>query len=51
MDEFRCKKKSDTFEYNKKKAGIKIKDHIFNLMCIQYDNSGDMGEFYKETVF
>ena len=49
MDEFRCKKKSDTFEYNKKKAGIKIKDHIFNLMCIQYDNSGDMGEFYKET--
>ena len=37
------------FGYNKKEAGISVKDHIFSLMCIHTDNSGDMGEFYKET--
>ena len=46
MEDFKCLKNNETFKYNKKKAGLSIKDHIYNIMCIQFDNSGDMGEFY-----
>ena len=49
MEEFKCKSRKETFEYNKNKAGINVKDHIFNLMCIQFDRSGDLGEFYEEN--
>ena len=49
MEEFKCKNKNDNFKYNKNKAGISVKDHIFSLMCVHYDRSGDMGEFYKEV--
>ena len=46
MEDFKCLNNDKTFKYNKKKAGLSIKDHIYNIMCIQFDNSGDMGEFY-----
>ena len=49
LEEYKCKSLRDKFGYNKKEAGISVKDHIFSLMCIHTDNSGDMGEFYKET--
>ena len=49
MKQFMCSdSKQDNFDYNKNKAGINLKDHIFNLMCIQIDRSGDMGEFYLD---
>ena len=47
-DIFKCGNAESNFNYNKKEAGITIKDHIFNIMCIQYDNSGDMGNFYSK---
>ena len=48
MEDFKCKSIDDNFKYNKKRAGINVRDHIFSLMCIHYDKSGDMGEFYLE---
>lgn len=46
MEDFKCKSLEEVFDYNKNKAGINVKDHIFNLMCIHFDRSGDLGEFY-----
>ena len=48
LEEYKCKSLREKFRYNKDEAGISVKDHIFSLMCIHTDNSGDMGEFYKE---
>ena len=57
MESFQCiknkknkKHKEEEFNYNKKKAGITVKDHISNIMCIYYDRSGDMGNFYLNEV-
>ena len=54
MESFKCLKskehKEEEFKYNNKKAGINIKDHINNIMCIYHDNSGDMGNFYVNEV-
>ena len=49
LKEYKCKSLREKFQFNKNEAGISIKDHIFSLMCIHTDNSGDMGEFYKEA--
>ena len=49
LEEYKCKSLKKRFEYNRDEAGISIKDHIFSLMCIHTDNSGDMGEFYNEN--
>ena len=46
LSDYLCQNKQDKFNYNKNKAGISVKDHIFSLMCIHKDNSPDMGEFY-----
>ena len=50
MESFKCLKskehKEEEFKYNNKKAGINIKDHIFNIMCIKYDRSCDMVNYY-----
>ena len=46
INDFMCKSKKENFNYNKNKSTMTIKDHIFNIMCIQYDNSGDMEEYY-----
>jgi len=46
LSDYLCQNKLDKFNYNKNKAGISVKDHIFSLMCIHKDNSPDMGEFY-----
>lgn len=43
-----CISTKESFDYNSKNAGITIKDHIFNIMCIKYDNSGEMKEEYVE---
>ena len=43
-----CESIKDNFNYNKKKATMKVKDHIYNIMCIQFDNSGDMEEYYLD---
>ena len=48
LEEFKCTSLRERFQYNKNNAGISVKDHIFSLMCIHFDRSGDMGEFYKE---
>ena len=48
LEEFKCKSLREKFQYNKNNAGISVKDHIFSLMCIHFDRSGDMGEFYKQ---
>ena len=48
LSDYLCLNKQDKFNYNKNKAGISVKDHIFSLMCIHKDNSPDMGEFYEE---
>ena len=48
MDEYKCKSRKETFEYNKKNATIKLKDHIHSLMCVQFDRTKDLGEFYKK---
>ena len=51
MEGFKCNKnKEEDFNYNKKNAGITVKDHIHNIMCIYYDRSGDMGNFYVNEV-
>ena len=34
------------FKYNSLKAGITIKDHIFNIMCMKYDRTKSMFKFY-----
>ena len=47
MEDYKCKSLEEMFDYNKNKAGINVKDHIFNLMCVHFDRSGDLGEFYK----
>lgn len=49
MEEFKCQSWENNFKYNKNKAGINIRDHIFNLMCIHFDRSGDKGEFYEKN--
>ena len=46
IDDFKCKNNKENFEFNKNKAGLSVKDHIHNIMCVQFDNSGDMGNFY-----
>ena len=46
IEDFKCKNNKENFEYNKNKAGLSVKDHIHNIMCVQFDNSGDMGNFY-----
>lgn len=46
IEDFKCKNKKENFEFNKNKAGLSVKDHIHNIMCVQIDNSGDMGNFY-----
>ena len=48
MDEYLCKSRKRAFEYNKDKAGINLKDHIHSLMCVQFDKTVDLGEFYKK---
>ena len=48
MEEYKCKSRKETFEYNKKNATIKLKDHIHSLMCVQFDRTKDLGEFYKK---
>ena len=54
MESFQCikgkKHKEEEFNYNKKNAGITVKDHISNIMCIYYDHSGDKGNFYVNEV-
>lgn len=48
-DDFKCgKTKSEDFNYNKEKATMTIKDHIYNIMCVQWDNSGEMEEYYTD---
>ena len=48
VEDYMCKNAEETFKYNKNKAGINIRDHIFNIMCIKYDRSCDMVNYYKE---
>ena len=48
MEEYKCKSRRESFEYNKKNATIKLKDHIHSLMCVQFDRTKDLGEFYKK---
>lgn len=48
VEDYKCKNGEETFKYNKEKAGINIKDHIFNIMCIKYDRSSDMVNYYKD---
>ena len=50
MEGYKCKSKEENFNYNKKNAGITVKDHIHDIMCIYYDRSGDMGNFYINDV-
>lgn len=50
MEGFKCKNKRENFIYNKNKSGIAVNDHINNIMCIYYDRSGDMGNFYVNEV-
>ena len=47
VEDYMCKDGEETFKYNKEKAGINIKDHIFNIMCIKYDRSCDMVNYYE----
>ena len=51
--EFYCSHKNpksvNNFKYNSLKAGITVRDHIFNVMCIYTDNTKDMGEFYEQN--
>ena len=48
VEDYMCKNGEETFNYNKEKAGINIKDQIFNIMCIRYDRSSDMVNYYLE---
>ena len=48
FEDYYCHNKKNTFSYNKNNATLSIKDHIYNIMCIQFDNSGEMEEFYEE---
>ena len=48
VEDYMCKNGEETFSYNKEKAGINIKDQIFNIMCIRYDRSSDMVNYYLE---
>jgi len=48
VEDYMCKNAEETFKYNKNKAGINIRDHIFNIMCIKYDRSCDMVNHYLE---
>ena len=48
VEDYKCKNGEETFKYNKEKAGINIKDHIFNIMCIKYDRSSDMVNYYLQ---
>lgn len=48
MEKFKCDSRKNSFNFNKNEAGISIKDHIFNIMCIERDNNKDMGKFYLE---
>ena len=47
-DKFKCENRKHTYEYQNTKALIESHDHIFSLMCIKYDRTKDMGEFYIE---
>ena len=48
LADFKCENKKDKYKYNKNKAGMTVKDHLFSLLCIHFDRSGDLGEFYLE---
>lgn len=48
VEDYMCKNAEETFKYNKNKAGINIRDHIFNIMCIKYDRSCDMVNHYLD---
>ena len=49
LADFKCENKKDKYKYNKNKAGMTVKDHLFSLLCIHFDRSGDLGEFYLEN--
>ena len=51
FEDYFCKSRNDSYNYNKNKAGITVNDHIFNLMCIYFDNTKDMGEFYLDEDY
>ena len=48
FEDYHCRSKSYNFEYNKNNSTMLVKDHIYNIMCIQFDNSGEMEEYYEE---
>jgi len=60
-DKFKCQNLKKTYEFYKNRSHEKnvysyhnnedlnkYHDHIFGLMCMKYDRTGDIGEFYKE---
>ena len=51
MEDYLCKSREESYKYNKNEAGITVNDHIFNIMCVYYDRSGDMGEFYMDEDY
>lgn len=50
IEKYKCKNERDTYDYNKKKGGLTFKDQIDNLLCVRFDNSKEMGEFYDTKI-
>lgn len=48
MKDFDCMSADKTYKYNANEAGIKYKDQISNLLCVEFDNGKDMGEYYED---
>ena len=47
-DKFKCQNRANIYHYQDHNALIESHDQVFSLMCIKYDRSKDMGEFYVE---
>lgn len=48
MKHFNCSNAENTYKYNANEAGIKYRDQISNLLCVEFDNGKDMGEYFED---
>lgn len=46
MENYLCMNEQESYNYNTYRSGVFYRDQVSNLLCVTWDNSRDMGEFY-----
>ena len=48
ISDLKCK--DDTFDYNTNEVGMNFFDQVKQLLCVKWDNTGSMGEYYQNKL-